>query len=136
MAVISCPRCSIALRKAKLGLICRKCDGCWLKFEELDKALAAPEEQLKAWGLKATLTPDKPEIDLQMSINCPICTQKLRRFPYLMDSGIMVDVCSEHGMWLDDGELGAIRSYLEYTGVTIEPPKREGFLTRLFRFLK
>ena len=133
MAVISCPRCEIALKKARLGLICRKCDGCWLKFDELDQALAATDEQLISWGLKATLVPDKSAADLSLSISCPICLEKLRRFPYLVDSGVMVDVCKQHGMWLDDGELGAIRSYLQYTGVTVTPEKKQGFFAKLFR---
>lgn len=132
MAVISCPRCEIALKKARLGLICRKCDGCWLKFDELDKALGAKDEELASWGLKNTLVPDKTSVDLSFSISCPICTEKLRRFPYLVDSGVLVDVCKQHGMWLDDGELGAIRSYLQYTGVTLDPPKKKGFFAKLF----
>jgi Zn-finger nucleic acid-binding protein len=133
MSVISCPRCQIALKKARLGLLCRKCDGCWLKFEEFDKALAADHETLVSGGLGATLTADKPKVDLSQKIACPICAEKLRRFPYLVDSGIIVDVCSHHGMWLDDGELGAIRSYCQYTGVSVEPVKKQGFFDKLFR---
>lgn len=132
MGVVSCPRCQIALRKARLGLICRQCDGCWFTFEQLDKALAASDEDLEGWGLKATLAPDKGSSEETPLISCPICLEKLRRFPYLVDSGVMVDVCSKHGMWLDDGELTAIRSYCKYAGVTLEAPKPKSFFRKLF----
>ena len=136
MSVISCPRCDIALRKIRLGLLCRQCEGCWLNFDQLDLALTASEDTLKKAGLKGTLKSDHPEINLAGALNCPICEEKLRRFPYMVDSGIMVDVCSKHGMWLDDGELGAIRSYCEYAGVTHEVRKKEGFFAKLFRKFK
>lgn len=133
MSVISCPRCEIALKKIRLGLLCRQCDGCWLNFAQLDRALTVSTEVLEKAGLKATLRSDHPEINLAGLLNCPICAEKLRRFPYMVDSGILVDVCSKHGMWLDDGELGAIRSYCEYAGVTHEVAKEEGFFAKILR---
>lgn len=133
MSVVSCPRCQIALKKARLGLICRKCEGCWFRFGELDRAIAASESALIGAGLKATLESDSPQIDLSPDVYCPICTKKCRRFPYLVDSGIIVDACSKHGMWLDDGELSAIRSYCRLNGVMPDIPKKKvGFFAKLF----
>jgi len=132
MSVVSCPRCRIALKKARLGLICRKCEGCWLKFEELDRAIVVSDDALTAAGLGATLCPDTGGVDTTSSIECPICEKKLRRFPYLVDSGIMVDACSAHGMWLDDGELSAIRSYCRINDVMPEPKRKQGFFAKLF----
>lgn len=133
MSVVSCPRCEIALKKVRLGLICRQCEGCWFNFQELDKALAASDEALIAYGLQPTLRGDVSSVSLTATINCPVCDSKLQRFPYMVDSGVMVDVCSKHGMWLDDGELGAIRSYCRYAGVTLETEQKEGFFSKLFR---
>lgn len=136
MSIISCPRCDIALKKIGLGLLCRQCEGCWLKFDELDEALAATDEELVASGLKPTLCPDSPGVNLSPSISCPICSEKMRRFPYMMDSGVLVDVCKTHGMWLDDGELGAIRSYCQYAGIKVEPEKKAGFFANLLKKLR
>ena len=36
---------------------------------------------------------------------CPICSQRMK--PQL-HSGIAVDVCDQHGLWLDKGEVAAI----------------------------
>ncbi|HIB66249.1 MAG TPA: hypothetical protein EYO33_14330 [Phycisphaerales bacterium] len=133
MSVVSCPRCQIALKKARLGLICRNCEGCWLRFEEFDRAVLASEDSLVGAGLKATLSPDSPEIDLTPAVHCPICTKRCRRFPYLVDSGIIVDACSKHGMWLDDGELSAIRTYCRLNDcMPDEPKKKVGLFARLF----
>ncbi len=132
MSVIFCPRCEIALRKVRLGLLCRQCEGCWLTFQQLDKALSVDDALLQKAGLKATLNSDHPEINLAGAISCPICSEKLRRFPYMVDSGIMVDVCSKHGMWLDDGELGAIRDWCKYAGITHETEEKKGFFAKFF----
>ena len=36
---------------------------------------------------------------------CPICGRTMRAWN---DSGIVLDVCPEHGIWLDRGELEAL----------------------------
>lgn len=34
------------------------------------------------------------------------------RYVFCSDSGVTVDRCNEHGLWLDDGELRAVLRYL------------------------
>lgn len=43
---------------------------------------------------------------------CPVCRGWMQRTNYMRVSGVMVDFCSSHGLWLDRGELTAIVSFL------------------------
>jgi len=38
-------------------------------------------------------------------IKCPVCTQLMNRVNFGRKSGVVVDRCREHGIWLDSGEL-------------------------------
>lgn len=106
-----CPRCGVALKPVKGGNICPKCDGCWFSQAELTEALKASEAQLRKGGLGPTLD-DDARAETEFTIRCPICSLRLKRQEYIRGSGLMVDSCFEHGLWLDDGELGDLRAYL------------------------
>jgi Zn-finger nucleic acid-binding protein len=86
--------------------------------------------------------PDHPEVDLTPRINCPVCSSTLDRFVFCLDSGVTIDRCAEHGMWLDDGELARVLNYLKQSAehsmdsFPTEPAARQlGFLAGLRRFL-
>ena len=44
---------------------------------------------------------------------CPGCRQDMERYVYAMESGVVIDQCDDHGVWLDDGELARIESWYE-----------------------
>ncbi len=115
MASLQCPRCGVGLKSVSGGNLCPKCDGCWFSQAELNDALNATDAQLRKKGLGPTLDDDK-KAETEFSIRCPICSLRLKRQEYIRGSGLMVDSCFEHGMWLDDGELGELRSYLANNG--------------------
>lgn len=131
-----CPRCNQPLKETRPGAICSKCDGCWLSFEEMSTVLELPQSDLEQSGLAPTLVADHPEISLQPAIDCPSCGMAMRRFNYMMDSGVVVDSCSQHGMWLDDGELAKIRDYLTQSEKIfpdeLTQPSKLSFFQRLF----
>ena len=59
---------------------------------------------------------------------CPICGQCMRLEAH---GSVNVDVCPAHGLWLDNGELGAILSRNTTTRTVsvrrrIQQPKRDG----------
>src|SRR4051812_32711425 len=37
--------------------------------------------------------------------NCPECARPMEKLDYAFGSGIVIDSCAEHGVWLDAGEL-------------------------------
>ncbi len=44
--------------------------------------------------------------------SCPVCGETMRITEYAA-SGVAIDECSRHGVWLDDGELERIEAYAE-----------------------
>lgn len=86
--------------------------------------------------LGATLQPDHIDMDREPDAMCPDCGRRMRRFPYMQTSEVIVDVCRKHGMWLDDGELTELRQFLEDTGGHVPKPevekRKSGFFARLF----
>ncbi|WP_428355232.1 zf-TFIIB domain-containing protein [Methyloprofundus sp.] len=38
-------------------------------------------------------------------IKCPVCREFMRRNNFAQKSGVIVDRCSAHGLWLDSGEV-------------------------------
>ena len=114
MTELNCPRCrqTQTLTATELGHLCSACEGCWFSFEQFSQALHLPREQLEASALQPTLNADSPDVNLDRYIRCPFCDLRMKRHIYLMDSGVVVDMCREHGFWLDDGELARLRGYL------------------------
>lgn len=44
-------------------------------------------------------------------IPCPVCKEIMKRSRFWRTSGVMVDACGHHGVWLDGGELGRILTW-------------------------
>jgi Zn-finger nucleic acid-binding protein len=44
---------------------------------------------------------------------CPDCASAMRRHTYAFSSGVVVDTCPLHGVWLDPGELQRIEAWTE-----------------------
>lgn len=136
MPQISCPRCTKALDRTPLGCICPDCEGCWFGFDQFDKVLRLSDLQLETSDIERTLEFDKPGVSLEHHVKCPDCSLRMKRHVYMVDSGVVVDMCRDHGMWLDDGELSKIRKYLKATeGSPSESETKTspvGFFRRLF----
>lgn len=146
ITTLNCPRCIIELQEVKAnhdgvtptGNLCSGCDGIWLANDTLDALAHLKLEGLKDSTFEATLVADHPDVDLTPRINCPVCNSVLDRFVFCVDSGVTIDRCAEHGMWLDDGELSQVVSYLQQeVGLpSVAPVGRQlGFLAGLRRLL-
>lgn len=44
---------------------------------------------------------------------CPACGVEMDKRVFAYESGVPIDVCREHGIWLDDGELHRIEAWYE-----------------------
>jgi Zn-finger nucleic acid-binding protein len=140
-----CPRCSTELNEveaheaglAPIGHLCPNCEGVWIGTGTLDALSRLPVEGLDQSSFKPTLEADHPDVDLSKPINCPLCSKKLERYVFCSDSGVVVDRCLEHGLWLDDGELGQVLKYLKQGDQLLDelareftpPPRERGLLS-------
>ncbi len=109
-----CPRCKIALdcrRKDDIEIdFCPRCSGLWLDRGEFDVLTAEStvyrEEKLEKEYSRPRLA-DKVEY-----IPCVRCGKLMVKKNYGHISGVIIDECGRHGVWLDNGELEKIRHFI------------------------
>jgi Zn-finger nucleic acid-binding protein len=118
----SCPRCHTAMEAVTVGgtslLECQKCEGLWVDTDTLEQICADREKQSAVLGLPMHLpTPDPNKIEVVHYIPCPICHQLMARFNFAHCSGVVVDVCKQHGTWFDQNELRRVVEFIRTGGM-------------------
>ena len=115
-----CPGCRGEMQWIQVGevdlLECASCDGTWIEREAFNR-LCTQREQLAA---VATQGPAKaastgPAISTPDRIKyrpCPQCGKLMNRQNFARLSGAVVDSCSNHGTFLDRGELHQIVRFI------------------------
>ena len=115
----ACPRC-----EGSTGLVrhfvdgaavhgCPRCGGLWVPAETLEPLVeAGARMQLPE---KDGAQPQRLSGGVQY-LRCPQCSQLMARRNYARVSGILIDACPEHGVWLDAGELQAMRRFVASGG--------------------
>ena len=110
-----CQDCDCPLKTESMGprLLerCPQCRGIWLSLaqlkEILDQVSHKVEEEMATVEsdgeaeIAHTFAPER------VKRSCPSCAQEMDNFKF-ENTGIWVDACQEHGIWLDQGELKLI----------------------------
>src|SRR6185369_1989748 len=50
-------------------------------------------------------------------VPCPICSQLMNRMNFARCSGVIVDICKQHGTWFDRDELSRIVEFIHGGGL-------------------
>jgi Zn-finger nucleic acid-binding protein len=112
-----CPDCHIPLRTIDVGkgesFYIEQCTGCYGLFfdpNELEALMNQSVDEVYSIKLKqldqlATRNYTKEKIVYR---KCPICQTLMNRTNFGGRSGIIIDSCRDHGVWLDRGELSAL----------------------------
>ncbi len=115
---MNCPRCQAALTCDKLeefspgvtvtGIevdICNQCNGIWFDKGELERV----ENVIEPTYFEFRKIPGAREQELQLE--CPKCKNRtMEKAENKRDKKVIMDVCPQcKGIWLDGGELKAIR---------------------------
>ncbi|MDH3255476.1 MAG: zf-TFIIB domain-containing protein [Acidobacteriota bacterium] len=120
----ACPSCadsqllySRPLDGEKLSILeCHGCAGIWIGHEVFqlleDKALEKEVgwNPLRPGGATEEVVIPSPDGPLYR--RCPTCSQLMNRTNYGRRSGVIVDICHEHGVWFDHGELARILRWI------------------------
>lgn len=140
---MKCPRCSTDMREARIeeSLLqtCPSCEGTWYPGESLGTVTDHSLRELRESALKPTLDADKLEkIDLEKPIDCPVCACPMMRYKYTMSCDVVLDECFDHGVWLDDGELGSLMAFLEelYQGQKRGSTLSSGIIEKNLQYLE
>jgi Zn-finger nucleic acid-binding protein len=122
-----CPRCSYALDVApeseRRNHECARCGGIFVPKEVLPEILVAAEVS----GAVPELPRSSRRLDEVRYLPCPLCHASMNRVNFGKVSGVIVDVCKEHGTWFDAGELTAVVAFAASGGLdrTREREKKE-----------
>jgi Zn-finger nucleic acid-binding protein len=131
----TCPRCSVPMRTIDLQLNgkflierCEQCLGLFFDPNELDALLEAKVTNVFSVNraLLDNISNSRRSSDYGVSyVKCPVCSNMMNRVNFGAKSGVIVDSCKDHGVWLDGGELRQLFEWTKAGGRILDREKRE-----------
>lgn len=131
----NCPRCGISMETIDLKLngrfLIERCDQCLGLFfdpDELEALLEATVSNVFTInrGMLDSINTAKRAGEYGVSyIPCPVCSKLMNRVNFGTKSGVIVDRCKEHGVWLDGGELKHLFEWMKAGGKLLEQERKE-----------
>jgi Zn-finger nucleic acid-binding protein len=118
-----CPRCKAALRSRSLGELalieCSSCGGLWISHETFERLCdRADQQELTRRLLGARPAPTGVVSENAVAyLPCPLCATMMNRRNFAHISGVILDVCREHGLWLDHTELEKVLDFVRAGGL-------------------
>lgn len=118
-ADVRCPGCRSAMTSITLGdtplLECGSCDGLWLDAATFERICSDKASQAAVMHPRATAP---PRASLRVSYRpCLRCGTMMNRVNFGKLSGTVIDVCRDHGTFLDAGELQRIVQFIQNGGL-------------------
>ncbi len=114
-----CPRCQVPLRHIAFGTTCAeecsRCRGLWMPAADFDRICSDTEAQTAASGYAQIPVQAMKEEELYPP--CPTCADRMARQNFARRSGIMINVCRAHGVWLDGDELRQVIEFIRAGGL-------------------
>lgn len=110
----ACPRCTkpllpIGIAPSATIHACSGCHGIFVGARAWCTLVARPE---LAPAIVAKLpVRAAPPSELVRMLRCPACAREMERGRFGASSTIVIDVCIDHGMWLDSGEIVSIADH-------------------------
>lgn len=116
-----CPRCERPLESLRIGATavreCMGCGGFWTGAETFESLCADKEEQAAVLNFIGTQTfENRPETAVTY-VPCPDCKQLMNRSNFARSSGVIIDLCRQHGVWFDADELPKIIDFIDKGGI-------------------
>ncbi|HMS02642.1 MAG TPA: zinc ribbon domain-containing protein [Gemmatimonadaceae bacterium] len=102
---------------------CGTCHGVWVSRETIERLVTSHADDTLllalAPGVAATQAPRARSVGVEpvRYRRCPTCDAVMNRVNYARISGIIVDVCREHGTWFDVHELPALLEFVRRGGL-------------------
>ncbi len=135
-----CPRCQVPMKTIDLKLhgkfYIERCDTCMgLFFDpgELEVLLKASVKNVfhinrtKLDHINNTMAKSHTSVRY---VKCPVCEKIMNRINFGARSGVIVDRCAEHGVWLDGGELRHLFEWMKAGGRLLDQEVREEEIRR------
>ena len=117
----------------RLGAVleCPRCAGLWIASDAFGRLEGEAKRgaTLDA-GLQQPLVPPPPspssaaKTQERLYRECVVCGQLMNRRNYARRSGVILDVCRDHGIWFDEKELESILEWIRRGGWEREEQRR------------
>lgn len=121
-AELPCPCCTSLMPVAQIGGIgineCPQCNGLWVPGDKFDLLVDRTIELRRQAGSGATSQPNprvkgsNPFSQQVQYRKCPECDGFMQRRNFRKSSGVIIDICNQHGTWLDADELEQIAGFI------------------------
>ena len=114
---------------------CDQCAGVFVPHEVFEMM-----QEKRDSVVFTAIAPSRVQVDVGSNasyVRCPVCKQVINRVNFARISGVLVDVCREHGIWFDGGEIEKIMDFVAHGGlqrakaVDVERLKAEEELIKL-----
>ncbi len=117
--LLPCPHCSKPMEKVEeiesVLDVCPDCEGMWCENDTLAE-ITRERDVYKRDDIPRKFIRKPPPSEFTY-IKCPICAKVMNRMNFARLSGIMIDICIRHGIWLDAGEIEEIRRFIANGGI-------------------
>lgn len=122
---LECPHCRVQLEAFASGpgrlFDCHECGGQFVENALLRELL----ERRVVYGQVVPRKPRPIPTERVRYVPCPACANLMQRKNFGRSSGVIVDVCTQHGIWFDVGELPAVIAFVENGGLQRDALRRE-----------
>ena len=116
-----CPRCKLELQAEEYegvpALFCSTCWGHWMSKESFTRMLKNEEYEFSTEERAAVLdgwgNAGAADVDLEPVVHCPICSKATTRKQFADDCPVELDLCDDHGVWLDASEVKQVQVYFD-----------------------
>ncbi len=129
-----CPRCAVSLRTIDLIIngrfLIERCDQCLGLFfdpNELEALLEATVANVFTINRSQldSINAVKKDAFAVSYIKCTVCSSIMNRVNFGVKSGVIIDRCREHGVWLDGGELRHLFEWMKAGGKLLQQEREE-----------
>lgn len=118
----ACPRCKSRLRARVVETYsiveCTSCAGLWFSPGTLDRLCERADEEglaSRVLGSPVGVATVGPEVVRYLP--CVVCKDLMIRRNFAQCSGVILDLCRKHGLWLDRGELERVLEFVRKGGL-------------------
>jgi Zn-finger nucleic acid-binding protein len=94
---------------------CDACGGVWMSIETFE-SICADDERQETILHRAERAPAAGIHDRYL-LPCAKCRRPMRRFNYASSATLVLDLCDDHGIWLDAGELRRVAEFIRAGGL-------------------
>ena len=115
-----CPRCRRPLESLRIGETsareCMSCGGLWTNAETFESLCADKEQQSAVLSFINTQNFESRPTAVSY-VPCPECKELMNRSNFARSSGVIIDLCRQHGVWFDADELPRIIDFIDKGGL-------------------